>query len=313
MRFLVTASGGDISQAITRILRASFRDSFIVGTDLNEEPFAKNLVDQFLRLPLATSENYISEVARILAELEIDIFIPVSEAEIKVVANSLTPLSAEVLNIPKLAVDTFLDKFKTFEFLSKFGDYVPKSQLDFDEKYLGFPCLIKPRSGRGSGNVHICNNKSELEFYSERIENPIYQEVLQPQHMEITCGVYRSTLGSTQVIQLHRKLSGGRTSWAKVVYDDKIDGLCKRIAEEINLIGSINVQLINTDWGPKVFEINPRYSSTVEMRHLLGFKDLVWRINEISLDLEPELFRPKIGTIVGKVDSPLLFSSLESE
>ena len=83
MRFLVTASGGDISQAITRILRASFRDSFIVGTDLNEEPFAKNLVDQFLRLPLATSENYISEVARILAELEIDIFIPSRELQPK--------------------------------------------------------------------------------------------------------------------------------------------------------------------------------------------------------------------------------------
>ena len=29
---------------------------------------------------------------------------------------------------------------------------------------------------------------------------------------------------------------------------------------------------------PHVFEINPRFSSTVKMRDMIGFKDLIWSI-----------------------------------
>ena len=32
---------------------------------------------------------------------------------------------------------------------------------------------------------------------------------------------------------------------------------------------------------PKVFEINPRFSSTVLFRYLFGFKDLEWSINDL--------------------------------
>ena len=35
-----------------------------------------------------------------------------------------------------------------------------------------------------------------------------------------------------------------------------------------------------TKKGPRVFEINPRFSSTVLMRHRLGFTDLLWAIEE---------------------------------
>ena len=56
--------------------------------------------------------------------------------------------------------------------------------------------------------------------------------------------------------------------------------MCKKIAVEFKLIGSMNIQLILTKAGPRIFEINPRFSSTVLMRHMLGFSDLVWSVNE---------------------------------
>ena len=42
----------------------------------------------------------------------------------------------------------------------------------------------------------------------------------------------------------------------------------------------MNVQLRLTDRGPRVFEINPRFSSTVLMRHRMGFTDVLWAIEE---------------------------------
>ena len=37
----------------------------------------------------------------------------------------------------------------------------------------------------------------------------------------------------------------------------------------------------NTLDGPRIFEINPRLSSTALMRHRLGFTDVVWTVQEI--------------------------------
>ena len=43
----------------------------------------------------------------------------------------------------------------------------------------------------------------------------------------------------------------------------------------------INIQLrITEEHTPKIFEINPRYSSTVLYRHLFGFEDLIWSIED---------------------------------
>ena len=51
--------------------------------------------------------------------------------------------------------------------------------------------------------------------------------------------------------------------------------LCK-LANLIDLNGCINIQLKILKGVPKIFEINPRLSSTVYMRHELGFNDLVY-------------------------------------
>ena len=46
------------------------------------------------------------------------------------------------------------------------------------------------------------------------------------------------------------------------------------------------MQLRISENSPKVFEINPRFSSTVFYRHLFGFDDLIWSIEDrLGLEL----------------------------
>ena len=92
--------------------------------------------------------------------------------------------------------------------------------------------------------------------------------------------MYRAKNGRIAVLQLLRELSGRLTGWAKVVNNDKVLKMCESIAVGMNLNGSINIQLRLTDKGPRIFEINPRFSSTVLMRHRIGFCDLLWAIDE---------------------------------
>ena len=58
-----------------------------------------------------------------------------------------------------------------------------------------------------------------------------------------------------------------------------LKNLLLELADKIDLNGSINVQLKINNKRHAIFEINPRLSSTVMMRHKMGFKDCVWWIN----------------------------------
>ena len=108
----------------------------------------------------------------------------------------------------------------------------------------------------------------------------IVQEYLDGNGGEYTCGLFRSKNGVIRTIIIKRKLMGGLTGYGEIIDNSEINLLLIDIANKLNLIGSINVQLRITSKGPIVFEINPRFSSTIRFRHLLGFKDLIWCIED---------------------------------
>ena len=101
---------------------------------------------------------------------------------------------------------------------------------------------------------------------------------------EYTCGIFRKKNGEVKTIAFRRQLSsnnGGYTLYGEVVQNSVIDRLLLNISEKINLNGSINVQLrLSNSNIPYVFEFNPRFSSTVLFRHLIGYEDLIWAIKE---------------------------------
>jgi carbamoyl-phosphate synthase large subunit len=71
------------------------------------------------------------------------------------------------------------------------------------------------------------------------------------------------------------------------------------------------VQLRLTDKGPRVFEINPRFSSTVLMRHRMGFSDVLWAIEEAE---GKTVSYPKIpnGKIMVRVQAAAIFDAMEA-
>ena len=81
--------------------------------------------------------------------------------------------------------------------------------------------------------------------------------------------------------------------WGEVIDHPDIREMCEVIASRLDLSGSMNVQLRLTPKGPRVFEINPRISSTAVMRHYLGFSDVVWSLAEIE---GKRIEFPKIST-----------------
>jgi carbamoyl-phosphate synthase large subunit len=72
--------------------------------------------------------------------------------------------------------------------------------------------------------------------------------------------------------------------------------LLRRIADVVELVGAINVQLRVDAEGPKVFEINPRFSSTVGFRDRLGYRDFVWSVMARKGLAIGDYIPPAVGT-----------------
>lgn len=280
---LLTAIGGDIAQSIATIIREVYPNWRIIGCDINDRHAGFLFVDKYYTVPIAGSTDYLSKIKSIVKKEKIDFVFPLSEPEliyfmelgIKEIFDS------QLIKANNRSIELGTDKLLTSHFLSSIGCPAPWTiSANECDNNTQFPCIFKPRRGSGSKKVFICNNIKEAIFFNKKYPDCIVQELLLPEEQEITCAIYRTLDGRIAVLQLLRKLLDGSTAWAKVIQNKEIFYQCKSIALGLDLKGSINVQLRVTNQGPRVFEINPRFSSTVLIRHLMGYCDVVWALKE---------------------------------
>jgi carbamoyl-phosphate synthase large subunit len=307
---LITAIGGDIAQGIAAILRQSFPDWHLTGIDVHSRHAGSLFVDQFHEAPRASEASYEYALKAIVNRGGIDLVIPTSEAELLILTSKghRKVGGADLLMANRLAIEVGADKLKTAQFLESIGVPAPWTVLAEDfEPQQHLPCVFKPRRGAGSKAVFRCETVEEVEFYRHWHAGAIVQKLLLPADQEVTCGVFRTGGGRSAVVQLLRTLTGGFTGWARVIDDPEVLSQCVRLAEALDLRGSINVQLRITAAGPRIFEINPRFSSTVLMRHLMGFCDLVWSIQDLTGE-DVQLFLPEAGTTAVRLQGAQLIN-----
>lgn len=281
MRLLITGIGGDIAQGVATIINESRPDIELYGTDTQDSHAGSLYVKEVIHVPNANTCEYLDVMRKIVDDFSIDMVIPIPEPELSV----FSPLAEELgeqkcITAGAKIIAACLDKLETMRVLSGMGVTVPWTISADEGMPETYPCIFKSRRGYGSKNIFMINDKEEAEFFKVRYPQSVFQELLEPADKEVTCAVYRSRKGAITVLQLLRHLTGGLTGWAEVICDDKVNRMCEQIAENLELFGSINIQLRLTASGPRIFEINPRFSSTVLMRHRIGFSDLLWSIEE---------------------------------
>lgn len=278
---LVSGCGGDIGQNIIRILKSFDFINNIIGTDINENHYGLKISDLFFKVSKVYETNYLNEISDIILKNKIQLWIPASEPELRFFTNN--PLFLEIIKIPILmasreARKVGFDKFETINFLKQIGLSAPQTFLLKDIESM--PCsrgIIKDRFGAGSKNIFLCEHVNDFYYLKNKFPNFIFQEYIDSND-EFTCGIYKHKNFRENII-FKRVLSGGYTSYAEKIENDAIFSLLNTISDSEKINGAINVQLrLSEDGVPLVFEINPRFSSTVGFRHLAGFQDLYWSV-----------------------------------
>jgi carbamoyl-phosphate synthase large subunit len=303
VNILITGCGGDIGQSVGKILNELDFVNNLYGCDISDKNAAKFIYTNFfIGLP-CNNENYINNLEQIVVDKKIDFIIPIAEPELRFFSKKkiFKIGNATLITASPESLEIGFDKLSTANFLKKVHLPFPvTNSVQSIETVEKFPVILKSKTGSGSSNVVIV--KDNESYLSVKKNNPdfIVQEYLEGENGEYTCGLFRSSHGSIWTIILKRELMGGFTGYAEVIKDKSIDTVLHQIAEKLQLTGSINVQLRLTSKGPVVFEINPRFSSTVRFRHLLGFEDLKWSIMDKMGYILPEYKESAIGKKIYK-------------
>lgn len=155
---LVTGVGGPAGQNIARLLLA--RGFKVVGTDMREVEISGI---RFCPVPPARDPNFLVELRQVARDVKADLLIPTVTEELPVVAGGwacFDDIPAVVSTLK--AVEIANDKYLTAQALSQHHVPVPRfalpSQLHSAAELaqaIGWPCISKPRQGRGGRNVTV--------------------------------------------------------------------------------------------------------------------------------------------------------------
>lgn len=221
------------------------------------------------RLPWASEPDFVDRIKNVCNTLKIDIIVPGVDEELSLLARNSKKLEPTRLLLPSAEyIDIMLDKLKMIQALKAKKIPVPLSYtLDQDINFIKFPCISKPRNGRGSRDVKVLNSfkelkalKSVLGIYAHRI---LIQEKIEG--VEYTVQMVANSKGSlVAIIPVKVQLKKGITLRANTEAEGRVISACEAIHNVIPARGTYNIQLILTSQGEVLpFEINPRISTTL--------------------------------------------------
>jgi carbamoyl-phosphate synthase large subunit len=262
-RLLFTGGGGAGTEALARLLALRY-DVFFADADPAAKPY-QIAASQWRQIPLATAAEFANEIIALCNHLSIDLFIPGVDEELLPIARLHQPLGFKVLLPPEHFVARHLDKLASNQFLHQAGLPAPET-VAADQGRIGFPCIVKPRSGRGSRNVAAVFSEAELQaqitLARQAPEDFVVQEMVAGQ--EFTVMVAADQAGELRaIVPVLVERKRGITLRAATLDDRCVIDACRAIHAADPVPGCYNVQLIKTADGlAKPFEINPRISTT---------------------------------------------------
>lgn len=308
---LVTGVGSTLGYGILKCLGEASLECRVVGTDYFDTAVGLYWVDQCYLLPdilnPSISENeWLEKVEELIRKESIEIVLIGLDFEVPIFSRHREALErrwgCRIVVSSESVVTTCFDKWHTVEFLRKNGLNAPASCLvdGFDEfrTQVGFPWIVKPRTGSTSKNLFKVNSEGELAHALENCPNAIIQDCIGTDEEEFTCGTMFVDGEVLSHIALRRTLRAGNTAVAYCEDFPEVEEAIVEVTRKLKPYGPINIQLRLTSDGPTVFEINPRFSGTTPLRAGFGVNEVEMLLRYLVLEEPPAEVVKRSGVIV---------------
>jgi carbamoylphosphate synthase large subunit len=267
-KILVTGIGGPAGRNVTQLLLA--RGHAVIGTDMRDVSMPGLSLHI---IPAANDPSFLEHLLQLAIQEETDLLIPTVTEELPIVAERWSGRSSIPVMIgPFAAVNTANDKYLTAEHLAQNSVAVPRYCLPSQVKsvadiarVIGWPCLSKPRIGRGGRGVTVWEEK-DYPLMHTLDDRSILQEFLPGTDYAPNICIGRT--GHATVIVLEKtKLREGNVGNAaevqRVVAPDVAE-LTTAAAEALGFTGPLDIDIRRrADGSPAVLEINARFGANI--------------------------------------------------
>lgn len=254
-RILITSVG--TATAVNLIKYFHKLGDYIVGTDINAYGYTAGsmLVDEFVRVSLANTEGYLDEIQQIIEDKMIDIFIPVNDIEVYVVALGKEKIKCKCV-IPKSnVIEAVRDKYICSNILRETGVTVPQIvKADYKGKR-----ILRDRIGVGSKGILMLEENDITPQYN--LSDKFLQRYVEGE--EYTVDVLTDQEGKPVYIVPRKRLEvkSGVATKVYIEKNEKLISYVEKILQKVCLPGFSNIQFIKDEQENYWFiEINYRFA-----------------------------------------------------
>ena len=254
MKILTEAGGSLVSNFMIESIQKS--GNFSVSSDIQKNCAAANIADDFLIFPRVSDKELWNEIENILINKKIDIVIPSFDEMLMGWSKRkeyFAMKGIQVLISPQHVINIFQDKWKTYEFFSKYSIPAPLTSLSPE-----FP-FLKPRFGRGSEGIFV--EKDVSERVKKFQKDYVSQEIISGIEYTVDCLFDHLNKPVYIIPRKRQNVSKGKSLSGIVCMNEKIINEVKKLANATSFIGPINIQLFlenNVEQTVKFIEVNPR-------------------------------------------------------
>jgi carbamoyl-phosphate synthase large subunit len=299
-KLLISGLGGSLFPYLNEKL-SNLYDIFYVDSD----PFLTKLYPnyKFYHAPKVFSYEYEDFIKNLISNNSIQYYIPLIDEELLFAKEKIEKFNnVRVIAPSKMFIELCLDKYSLMQELNKLNISSINSYTGNNFKWNGGPIFVKPITGRGSRGIRIINTLSELNAYyileKYEPENVLIQDLILG--TEYTVGVTINNLNQILSISVKKIIKKkGITQIAVITENKKISNTILEIVEKLKPCGPINIQLYLTENEEiKIFEINPRFSTTTIMSYEGGVDEISLFIDHYNIEYINSFLQPKSGIVL---------------
>ena len=274
-KILITGGGTGTAFSYVTHIKKNWGDNVEIHVcDINESKYITSALfsDYAHKVPYANDENYKIAIANIINQNNIDLVIPLLNAEVLQISRAreegLINKHVSFMFSLDIAAKICNDKKYAGDIMESVGIPVPKTWLNFSD--LPSVLFCKPKDGFGSINAKLIH-KDEIK--DEILDNAyIYQELLVKPEVTVDC-FYDDKKDYIYVSCRERiEIKNGVCTKARLFKDNDLEKIALNIARKIQVRGGFCFQVmkaLNTNqW--KVIDLNMRLGAGTAISYAGG-------------------------------------------
>lgn len=270
---LITPAGSGMAVVAIKAIKQE-PDIKIAAADMNPLASGLHLVHKSYLVPRISDPSFFSKIDLIVKKEKVNVVIPCLDPFLLPFARrsrAFKEKGVKVVISPEKTVEICRDKWRTYTLL-KNTIPMPKATTDFNssgETYdnIGFPAILKSRSGSGSKDVYIVRDMSDLTFYLRKINDPMLQQRADGQEYTVDMLVGKDGRPLAIVPRKRIEVKAGISVKGEIELDPVLIEIGRKMCEKLRFFGPVNFQAIvdRKVKAPKVTEINPRISGGMSL------------------------------------------------